>query len=230
LNTIQTDEIGDVIRYSPSEELTHVATHALGALLSVAGLVVLVAAALRADQSAALAAAAIYGLTLLAVYLTSALYHGITEPRAKRLFMMLDHCAIYLLIAGTYTPFALLMLPPATGWPLLTAIWACALAGVAFKVALYRNLAILRYDRLTAFVCVAVSWAGALWAAPVLMQTLAPQGQALLFAGGIGYTMGVAFYLWDRLPYHHAIWHLFVLGASACHYFSVLWYVVGAAS
>jgi hemolysin III len=230
LATPQTDQIGDAIRYSPTEELTHVLTHGLGVLLSLWGLVVLVAAALRAGESVTLVAAGVYGLTLLAVYLTSTLYHGVIEKRAKRLFMMLDHCAIYLLIAGTYTPFALLMLPPATGWPLLAAIWACALAGVAFKVALYRNFAILRYDRLTAFVCVAVSWVGALWAAPVLMQTLAPQGQALLLAGGVGYTLGVAFYLWDSLPYHHAIWHLFVLGASACHYFSILWYVVGAAS
>ncbi len=221
------DEVSDVILYSPAEELAHAFTHGLGAVLSLGGLVILVGAALRLGDGASLAAVSVYGLTLVLVYLSSVLYHGVREPRAKRLFMMLDHCAIFLLIAGTYTPFVVLMLPPDTGRPLLAAVWACALLGVACKVALYRNLAIVRYDRLSAFLCLAMGWVGVIWAGPPLVQTLAPPGQALLLAGGLTYTLGVAFYLWVRLPYHHAIWHLFVLGASACHYFSVLWYVVG---
>lgn len=223
------DEELDLILYSPAEELAHALTHGLGAVLSLGGAIVLVATAARAGGGASLAASAVYGLTLFLVYVASTLYHGVREPRAKRLLMMLDHCAILLLIAGTYTAFAVL-LPASLGGPLLAAIWASALLGVALKVMLYRGRAILRYDRLSTFLCLALGWLGAVWAAPPLTVLLAPAGQTLLLAGGVAYTVGVVFYLWERLPYHHAIWHMVVLIASACHYLSVLWYVVGARS
>jgi len=208
----------------PLEEVANCATHGVGLALSLAGFVALVALAVAHGDAWHIASCGVYGASLVALYLASTLYHGARAPRAKQLFQALDHCGIYLLIAGTYTPFTLVTLRGPWGWTLFGLVWGLALAGIIFRVVFggrYRPLAVASYVMLGWLCVVAVK--------PIL--ELVPLGAlAWIAAGGLAYTTGVFFFAARRIPHHHAIWHLFVLGGSICHYVAVLLYVLPARS
>ncbi|HEU4385908.1 MAG TPA: hemolysin III family protein [Anaeromyxobacteraceae bacterium] len=208
--------------YTMGEEIANGVSHGIGAVLSVAGLAVLVwSAVLPGGDGYRLAAAIVFGVALVLGYATSTLYHALPQARAKHLFKILDHCAIYLLIAGTYTPFTLVTLRGHGGWALFGVVWGVALLGIALEAAwAYRP----RW--LSAAVYLGMGWMVVASAKPMLAN-LAPEGLWLVAAGGLAYTAGTAFYVVKRVRYMHAVWHLFVLGGSACHFLAVLWFVVG---
>jgi len=198
-------------------EVANTITHAVGVALALAGLAVLVTIASLHGNPRQVVSYSIYGVTLVLLYAASTAYHGIQLPRVRRLLRTLDHAAIYLLIAGTYTPFSLISLRGAWGWSLFGVIWALAAIGVVFKI-----FFIGRFSRTSTLVYLGMGWL-ALIAARQLFANLPSQGLVLLFAGGLCYTVGVLFFALNRkLRFNHAIWHLFVLAGSACHFFAVL--------
>lgn len=209
--------------YTPGEEIANSVTHGIGIVLAIVGLGVLIAFASRFGDARHIASVAIYGATLILLYTASTLYHGIPLPRAKAVFRTLDHIAIFLLIAGTYTPFTLINLRGAWGWTLFGTVWGIALFGVVFELTSLR-----RFRRVSLMLYLGMGWAVVIAAKP-LVASMAPGGLVLLVAGGLFYTLGVAFYVWERLLYHHAVWHLFVLGGSVCHFFTVLFHVIPSA-
>ncbi|HUP91979.1 MAG TPA: hemolysin III family protein [Solimonas sp.] len=206
--------------YSIAEEVAHAATHGLGAFLSVAGLAVLVARASLYGGAWHIVAVSVFGATLVMMYTASTLYHSIPLPRAKKVLRVIDHSLIYFLIAGTYTPFCLVTLNGAWGWSLFALTWGLAAAGVVFKI-----FATGRFEKLSLAIYLAMGWCCLIAIRP-LMEHVQPAGLLLMAVGGLSYTGGVAFYTWERLRYHHAIWHLFVLGGSIAHYFAILFYVL----
>lgn len=206
--------------YPLAEEIANSVTHGLGAVLSVAGLAILVVLAAAHGTAWHVVGCAVFGAALVVMYLSSTLYHGIAHRRAKQVLQLFDHSAIYLAIAGTYTPFMLVSLKGAWGWTLLSLVWLAAVGGIALRAACGRRARALRVA-----LYIVMGWVGIV-AAPRLMASLGAAGLSLLVAGGIVYTVGVAFYGWRRLPYHHAIWHVFVLGGSILHFFAVLFYVI----
>lgn len=210
--------------YSPAEELANSLTHGVGVVLSIAGLAVLVGFASVFGTAWHIVSCSIYGATQIALYTASTLYHSIPLPRAKAVLRLLDHAAIFLFIAGSYTPFALVNLRGPWGWSILVIIWAAALAGVVMQ-----NRLMHQRSWVTALPYVVMGWVVVMAIEP-LTQTVAPSGIALLVAGGAAYTLGVVFYAWRRLPFSHAIWHGFVLVGSALHFFAVLFYVIPLAA
>ena len=195
-------------------------THGLGAGLSVLALVLLTVSAALHGSARHVVGAAIFGSTLVLLYTVSTLYHALSQPRAKRVFHILDHAAIYLLIAGTYTPFCLSTLRGGWGWSLFGVIWGLALLGVGFK-----TVCTGRFEGLSTGIYLAMGWVVVVAAVP-LWHALPGRGLAWLLAGGLCYTAGVAFYIWHRLKFHHAVWHVFVLGGSICHVLAVLGSVI----
>ena len=214
----------EVGSYSVKEEIAHSAIHGVGILLSIAGLIVLVLIARRTGDPVQVVAYSIYGLTLILLYLASTLYHSIPYPRAKPVLRVLDHSAIYLLIAGTYTPFTLISLRGGWGWTLFGLVWGMALLGIALKIT-----AMGRFRWLSMVLYLGMGWL-ALIALEPLLRAISAGGVKLLFLGGVSYTLGTLFYGWRRLPYHHAVWHAFVLAGSVLHFFAVLLYVASARS
>ena len=216
-------ETGDALHAHKScslgEEIANSITHGLGAALSVAGLTVLVLLASLYGDVWQVVAFSIYGSTLIVLYLASTLYHSLQNPRAKRVFRVIDHAAIFLLIAGTYTPFLLISMRGVWGWTLLGLVWGLALLGVGFKIFFTH-----RFPVGSTLAYVLMGWLGVIaWKEAV---THIPAGGLVwLGLGGVAYTVGVVFYAWKRLPYNHAIWHVFVLAGSICHYLAVLLYL-----
>ena len=178
-------------RYEGREELASSLIHGIGIVLSISGLAALAVVAHRSGSLWNLVSVCIYGASLILLYSASTLYHAIPHPNAKRVLRMLDHISIFLLIAGTYTPFTLIALRGAWGWTLFGIVWSLAVIGIVLELA-----------------------------------SLSSTGLMLMLGGGVSYTLGVPFYLWHRLPYNHAIWHVFVLGGSVLHFFAVLFYVL----
>jgi hemolysin III len=170
----------------------------------------------------AIASVAVYGATMVLAFLSSTLYHGIGtwHARAARFLRTADHCTIYLLIAGTYTPIALLVLQDAVGWTLLITVWTLALAGVVLRIVWPGQLVKLRVG-----LYLILGWLVVAWAWPVV-EGLGPTGTFLMAGGGLAYSLGVIFYRWHRLPFHGPIWHLFVVTGSACHFAAIALYVV----
>ena len=201
---------------SKQSEVANAITHAIGVAMALAGLAVLVTLASLRGHARQIVSYSIYGVTLVMLYAASTAYHGVRLPRAKQVLRTLDHIAIYLLIAGTYTPFALISLRGAWGWSLLGIIWALAASGVVFKV-----FFIGRFPRASVVLYLGMGWL-ALIAARQLFTHLPPTGLVLLFAGGLCYSLGVIFFALDHRRFHHAVWHLFVLAGSICHFFAVL--------
>jgi hemolysin III len=200
-------------------EVFNSVTHIAGAALALAGLVVLVVFASLRGDAWRITSFSVYGVTLFLLYLSSSLYHGSTG-RVKKLFRTLDHQCIYLLIAGTYTPFTLVTLRGPLGWSLFGVIWALAVLGIMLDA---RHGEGRRVPQLIIYIL--MGWLIVIALGP-LMRALPPWGVGGLFAGGLFYTSGVAFYVMDRrFPYFHGIWHLFVLAGSLCHYFAVLFYI-----
>jgi len=204
-----------------STELASSLTHGLGLLLSIGGLVALVVAAARTGAPRVIVACSVYGATLVLLYLASTLYHSARPgTRARRVLRVLDHSAIYLLIAGTYTPFTLVSLRGGWGWSLFGVVWGLALVGIVFKIFLTG-----RYELLSGLFYLALGWV-ALVAIVPLVQRVPIGGLVWIFAGGVAYTAGMIFYAWRVVPHHHAVWHLFVMAGSTCHFFAVMYYVV----
>jgi len=210
--------------FTPGEEIAHAVTHGLGLVLSIAGVAVLVAAASVRGDAWHVVSCAVFGVTLVLLYAASTLYHGVHHPRAKRVLQQFDHAAIFLLIAGSYTPFALVTLRGGWGWTLLALVWGLAALGIALQIA-RRS----RVRRPLVPIYLVMGWLALIAIGP-LVRSLHPQGLVLLFLGGIAYTLGVVFFAWRRLPYNHAVWHLFVLAGSACHFICVLGYVIPPAA
>ncbi len=206
--------------YSVGEEIAHTITHGIGALLSVAGLAVLVSFASLNGDAWHIVSCSIYGATLIILYSASSLYHGISHPKAKALLQQFDHAAIYLLIAGTYTPFLLVSLRGVWGWSLFGVIWSIAIVGMIFEFVDAK-----RFKKLSLWLYLGLGWIVVLAIKPMLAQ-VEMGGLVLLLLGGLSYSLGVIFYVREQMAYHHAIWHLFVLAGSVFHFFSVLFYVI----
>ena len=205
--------------FTLGEEIFHSITHAIGTGLSIAGLVILVVLAVMNGDVFQIIGFSIFGASLVLLYLSSTLYHGIQERRAKKIFKICDHAAIYLLIAGSYTPFLLVGMRGTTGWMLLVVVWLIALVGITMKV-----LFIDRFQVLSVIAYLGMGWL-CVFAFREMMVSIPIGGIIWLAAGGILYTVGVIFYAMQKTPYMHAVWHLFVLGASLCHFFAVLFFL-----
>lgn len=195
----------------PREELASGLTHGAGVLGGVAALSVLVVLAARGGDPALVVGTAVFGTTLVLLYLASTLYHWARNPRLRARLKILDHCAIYLLIAGTYTPFSIGVLRGGWGWSLFGVAWGLAVLGVVFKL-LFTG----RFRLLSTLAYLAMGWMVVLAAGP-LVRSLDPTALAWLVAGGVAYTVGTPFYQAARFRYAHAVWHLFVLAGSGCH-------------
>lgn len=209
-----------LITYSNEEELANRLTHGLAAILSVIGLVVLVAAAARTGDPYRIVSTAIFSSCLSVFYVISTLYHTIRNPRVRYVFRILDHAGIYLVIAGSYTPFTLVSLRQGSGWVLFGVVWGLAVAGAIFKSFMTHRLAFL-----APVFYIALGWLIVSDLEGLL--TMAPsKGVLWLLAGGLFYTAGIVFYAIDRILYNHAIWHVFVIAGSLCHYLSIFRYVV----
>ena len=206
---------------SRGEEIANSLTHGVGAVLAIVGLVALAFCSGRHGTARTVVACVVFGAALVLLYASSTLYHSVANARAKAALRVIDHSAIFLLIAGTYTPFTLVSLRGPWGLALFCVVWGLALAGIALRLALRR-----RPTALFVSLYLAMGWCVVVAAKP-LLAALAPGGIALLVAGGLAYTVGVVFYVWRR-PYHHAVWHAFVLAGSAFHYAAVLRYVAMA--
>lgn len=200
------------------EEIANSVSHGLALILAVAALPVLILSAARIGNTRFTIGAAIFGATIVFLYLASTLYHSLTHVRAKQFFRQVDHCAIFLLIAGSYTPFTLGVLRGPWGWTLLALVWALAVAGIAMKI-----IAGTRHLWLSIVLYLVMGWLALVAVKPIL--TLVPlPGILLIFAGGIAYSGGLVFFAAHRLRYNHFIWHLFVIAGTVCHYLAVLWY------
>jgi hemolysin III len=204
---------------SHREEVASLVTHAVGVVFGVVALAVMLM--LAGDGGLKMVCAAVFGISLVLLYGSSALYHFFTSPRWKARLQTLDHVCIYLLIAGSYTPFALITLRGGWGWSLFAAVWTMALAGVLLK-----TLGKGRKDHwLSTALYLLMGWLVLVVIVP-LARNLPAAGIAWLAAGGLSYTAGVIFFAWHRLPFNHAIWHLFVLGGSVCHVLAVCLFVL----
>ena len=210
----------NIPRYSAGEEIANSVTHGIGLLLSIAGFAILTSFASLHGNTWHLISCIIFASTLIMQYTFSTLYHSIQLPKVKSIMRTFDHSAIFLLIAGTYTPFMLVNLRGTWGWALFGTVWTLAIAGILFQTALLRS-----WKGISVAIYIAMGWAVVVAIKPML-QSVAPGGLILLLAGGIAYTSGVAFYLWKSLRYHHAIWHGFVLLGSILHFFAVLFFVI----
>jgi hemolysin III len=202
------------------EELASSITHGVGTALAFVAMVVLMVAAATQGDAWHVIACSIFGITLILSYLSSTLYHALPQPGVRALFRLFDHAAIFLLIAGSYTPFTLVTLRGPWGWSLFSVIWALALLGILCEVFAAGRLALVRVA-----VYIVMGWTIVVATRPML-DLVAPGGLLLLLWGGIAYTAGTIFYVWRKLPYNHAIWHLFVLAGSALHFFAILKYVI----
>lgn len=201
--------------YPPSEERANRLTHGLGAILSVVGLVFLVVAATLRGDAWHVTSSAIFGATLVLLYCASTLYHSFSGETVRHLLRKFDHAAIFLLIAGTYTPFTLVTLRGAWGWSLFGVVWGLAVAGVVLKFWFAG-----RFNVISTLIYLGMGWLVIIAIKP-LLAALPGAGLGWLVAGGVCYSGGTVFYLWEKLPYHHAIWHLFVLGGSVCHWIAI---------
>jgi hemolysin III len=211
---------GRLVHYSPQEELANRVTHGIAALASVPALVVLIIAAAGTGDPYRVVASAIFAGSLTVFYTISTLYHALRSQRARYVFRVLDHAGIFLVIAASYTPFTLVSLRAGHGWLLFAVVWTLAIAGVVFKSLMTHRLRLL-----APIFYIALGWL-ILVDIEGLLAAVPPAGVAWLVAGGVAYTVGIIFYAIDRIPYHHAIWHLFVMAGSACHYLAVLRHVV----
>jgi len=206
--------------YSVAEEIANSISHGIGFIFGIVGLALLLSQAMDMQANAiAITSYSLYGGSMILLFLASTLYHAIPHPRAKYWLKKLDHCAIYLLIAGTYTPFLLVGLKSPLAHGLMVVIWSLALAGVLFKLAFVH-----RFEALSVTTYLLMGWLSLVVIYQLAIK-LSAGGVWLLAAGGIIYSLGVIFYVSKRIPYNHAIWHGFVLGGSICHFLAIYFYV-----
>ena len=200
------------------EEIANSISHGLGLLLALVALPVLVLTAIEAGSVRFLVGVSVFGGTMVLLYLASTLYHSITHETAKQIFRVFDHTAIFLLIAGSYTPFSLGVLRGPWGWSMLAIVWTLAIIGITLKI--NRRT---RHSRISIVLYVIMGWLAVIAIKPIVMLIPVP-GILLIFAGGLAYTGGLAFFGAQRIRYNHFIWHLFVIAGTTCHFFAVLWY------
>src|ERR1700742_1029745 len=206
------------------EELANSITHGIGLALSVAGFVVLLVLSITKGNTWHIIGCSVFGITLILSYLASTLYHSLHRSNFTHVLQILDHSAIYLLIAGTYTPFTLVSLRGVWGWTLFGLVWTFAITGIIFKF-IHGD----RFKVLSTIGYVALGWVAVIAIKP-LFAAVPIGGMAWILAGGLFYTVGVIFFAWKRLPFSHAVWHVFVMAGSICHYIAVLLYVLPAQS
>src|SRR3954470_2491193 len=214
------DDIAPTRRSRPSlgEEIANSVSHGVGAVAALAATPVLVLGAARRGGAIAIVGASIFAGSAVVLYLASTLYHALPRNRAKRVFQVIDHSAIFLLIAGTYTPFALGALRGRLGWTLFGVVWGLAALGITLK-----SVAGIRYPWLSTTLYLGMGWLALIAIRPLWIH-VPLAGWLWLIAGGLAYTAGIAFYAAERLRYGHFVWHLFVLLGTVCHFFAVLWY------
>jgi len=205
---------------SLGEEIANSVSHGVGLLAAVAAAPVLILSAVQHDGAARIVGASVFAATMVLLYLTSTLYHALPRNRAKRIFQVLDHAAIFLMIAGTYTPFTLGVLRGTWGWTLFGLVWSLALAGVVLTA-----VGGVRYPKLSMCLYLAMGWLILIAVKPLWLR-MSSWGLFWLLAGGIAYTAGVAFYAAKRVRYSHFVWHLFVITGTACHFIAVLRFAV----
>jgi hemolysin III len=213
-----------LMEYSVKEELVHAITHGIGVILSIVGLSWMLYVSINIADPWRIVASSIYGATLIMLFVASTLYHSMYASRHREIFKLLDHCAIYLLIAGTYTPFLLVAMRSSTGWWIFGTIWALATAGIVKKL-WFRH----RFPKIALASYLAMGWLIVV-AAPQVAEAIGPHGMGWLVAGGVSYSVGAVFYVVERIPFNHAIWHLFVLVGGICHFFGVALHVLPATS
>ncbi len=210
----------DPIKYDKKEEIVNSISHGIGAALAIAALVILVVLAVKEGDTWRIVSFSIYGSSMILLYLSSTFYHAFRNPRVKSIFKVFDHASIYLLIAGTYTPYLLVSLRGPWGWSLFGVIWGLAFLGVIFKF-----FFVHRFNRISTFIYIAMGWL-VIIAMKEMFSVLDIRGIMWLFIGGLFYTAGTIFYLNKTVKYSHAVWHLFVLMGSMSHFFSILFYVL----
>jgi len=210
--------------YSVREEILHAATHGIGAVLAVVAAVFLFLKA-NGQGGTALVAVSIYAVSMMLMFLSSTLYHAAFNSRHQPFLKMLDHSSIYFKIAGSYTPFALISLPASTGLWVVSGAWAAALAGTLFKLITYLRKTGGRYEGISLAFYLVMGWAGVLMISP-LASALEGTGIYWVIAGGLFYTVGAIFYAIKSVTYFHAIWHVFVMAGSACHFVAIYCYVL----
>lgn len=205
--------------YTRGEELANAITHGVGAALAIAALVLLIVFSAKTGNPYKIVSFTIFGVTLVILYLGSTLYHSIPNRKAKRVFRIIDHASIYLLIAGTYTPFTLTVLRPTVGWWIFGIMWTITVIGIFLKI-----MWIDKFDKLSTLLYLIMGWA-IVFAMKDLIATVPMTGIVFLVLGGLFYSLGCIFYTIDRWPYNHAIWHLFVIAGSVFHFFAVILYL-----
>lgn len=217
--TMQTAQ-ATVRRYSVAEEILNSLSHGAGVLFGIIALLLLVLKSVQMDDTLRVVTFSIYGASVIVLFLASTLYHAIPFPRAKSVLKLVDHCAIYLLIAGTYTPFLLLTLGDTVGAVMMVVIWGLAVAGIVFKL-----FYIGRFQTISLVTYLAMGWL-AIFASYELLAKMPWNGLMLMLAGGIIYSLGTIFFAVRRIPFNHAIWHMFVLAGTVCHFLAIYFYVL----
>ena len=210
----------DVNEFSLTEEIWHAITHGIGLALSIAALTIMVAYSSLSGSVLSVIASILFGTTLIILYGSSTLYHAITHHELKKKFQQFDHASIYILIAGSYTHVTLVSLGDTLGYSIFAVVWGVSIVGIYLKFA-YPG----RFEKLSLVLYLLLGWLIVIAIKP-LFEVMAPGGLWLLLIGGLFYTFGVVFYVWDSLPFNHAIWHLFVMGGSISHFLMVLLYVI----
>lgn len=208
------------IFYTVGEEIFNSVSHGVGILLSVAALTLLIVFAAWRSDGYGLASAIVYGISLILLYSMSTVYHIVQNPAAKRVLRIFDHSSIFVLIAGTYTPYLLMCMRNPVGWAIFGLIWGMAVLGIVLNA-----IDLDRFSKISTLCYVLMGW-GIVFTLPKITKVIGTQGTALLIAGGVVYTLGVIFYVLKKYRYMHSVWHLFVLAGSICHYLSILLYVL----
>lgn len=206
--------------YSVKEEIFHAIAHGIGLLFAIAGLIALIIFSAMRGNMWHVVSTSIYGGTLVILYLNSTLYHSLAKSRAEKVFRILDHSSIYLLIAGTYTPFALITIKGTWGWTVFGIVWGLAVLGIVFKA-----LTAGRFKAFSTILYLIMGWLIVIVLGRII-NNLERGGIILLFTGGAFYSLGTVFYMLKKVPYFHLIWHIFVLCGSIAHFFAVLFYVI----
>lgn len=206
--------------FSKKEEMAHAITHGLGALLSVAGLVLLIVFTSIEGGALSIVSATVFGSSMLFMYVASTVVHSLPVGKWKDIFLIVDHASIYVFIAGSYTPFVLIQINGGFGWTLFGIIWGLALIGIVLKLFFVK-----RFIFLSTLFYILMGWLIVIAWKP-LTAAMPAEGTTLLVIGGLIYTIGAVFYVWKKVPYHHVIWHLFVLGGSVFHFCAVFFYVI----
>ena len=207
-------------KYTLGEEIFNSTSHGIGTIISLVALIVMIVISAKQGSALSVVASIIFGLTLILLYVSSTLYHALTNPTAKRVFHVFDHCAIFLLIAGSYTPYALLTIGGSKGWIIFGVIWFCALVGI-----LLNSINLKKFQLFSIILYLGMGWTVVFYIRD-LIANLALGGIILLAIGGVAYTLGIVFYMVKRIKYFHSVWHLFVLAGSICHIFSVMLFVI----